>query len=129
MNVPVRDEQGFALFEAIVALALAALALSAIYRSVGDAVRAADAVRTKSSGLALARTQLGSLAADGTIQPGVSTGTYANGSTWRLTVSPLTRRAAAGNAAQPYWVVLEAFDRRGGPLVRLETARVARDEE
>ena len=126
--MPVRDEQGFALFEAIVALALAALALSAIYRSVGDAVRAADAVRTKSSGLALARTQLGSLAADGTIQPGVSTGTYANGSTWRLTVSPLTRRAA-GNAAQPYWVVLEAFDRRGGPLVRLETARVARDDE
>lgn len=128
MNQPQSDNAGFALFETIVALALASLALSAIYRSTGESVRATSVVRMKAAGLSLARTHLGSLAGDGVLPQGISSGVYENGLRWRLSVAPLAARADQA-AAQPVWIVLETFDRRGGVLVKLETARVVREAQ
>lgn len=119
-----RQTDGFVLFEAIIALALAALALSAVQQSVGSTLRAARLARVKAEALALVRTHIDSVGADGTVVPGQSTGTYANRLAWRLTVSAIAAADSDGRA--PYWITLEALDPRGGSLVLLETARVAR---
>lgn len=119
------NEAGFALFEAIVAIALASLALASVYRTVGDAVRTSSAVRENQTALALTRAQIDAIAADGTIQSGNFHGTYAGGLHWRLSVEPLSERTDA-STAQPFWVILDALDRRDRLIVRLETAKLAR---
>jgi type II secretory pathway component PulJ len=120
------NEDGFALFEAIVAIALASLALAAVYRTVGDAVRASATVRENQSALALARTQLNAIAADGTIRSGQSHGTYAGGLRWRLSVATLSERPIP-DSVQPFWVVLESLDHNDKLIVRLETAKLAQE--
>jgi hypothetical protein len=119
-------EDGFGLAEAIVALAIIALALPACYRAMGGAFRASAGVKTHEAALSLARTQLDTLGADGRMQEGTFLGSYANGLKWRLTSSALS---AEGNGAQgnsrPYWVVLEVFDRSERRLLKLETAKLA----
>jgi type II secretory pathway pseudopilin PulG len=122
-----RPDAGFALFEAIIALALASIALSAIYRTVGDSARATNRVRTKQASVALARSHLDSLGSDGTIQNGTTSGTYENGIRWRLTVTPLSSRPDIGPTQKPHWVALECFDTAGVSLLKLETAKIARE--
>ena len=119
---------GFALVEAIVALAIVTLALAALYQGMGVAYRAVARVQLHEAALVQARSHLDSLGADGTMQAGPSSGTYDNGLPWRLSVSALTSKSGLADAGlRPYWVVLEALDRRGATIIKLETAKLARE--
>ena len=130
MKGPPSSDNGFGLFEAIVALAIASLALSALYRSLGGAVRAAGTVQEHGTVLAMARSHFDSLGSDGLLQAGATSGAYGNGATWRLLVTPLSNQpVGVGPKMRPYWLSLEAFDRRRNLLLKLETAKVARAPE
>ena len=126
MNRPKTSDAGFGLVEAIVALAIASLALTALYRSLAGAFRAAARVQIHEAALVLARSHFDSLGSDGVLQVGKFSGSYVNGLQWRLNVSALaTRTSRVGGPDRPYWLVLEVFDRGGAVLLDLETAKMA----
>ena len=125
-----QTDAGFGLLEAIVALAIASLALTALYRSLGGAIRAAGRVQEHEAALVLARSHFDSLGSDGFLQVGTSAGAYANGLAWRLNVSTLSTKTSDTAATyRPYWLALEVFDRSRTSLLKLETAKVAREAQ
>ncbi len=127
MNRPHNSDAGFGLVEAIVALAIASLALTALYRSLSSAVRAAASVQEYAAAIVLARSHLDSLGSDDNLQPGATGGAYANGLPWRLNVTPLSNQLPdVGSPFRPYWLILNVLDRNRKPLLTLETAKVAR---
>ena len=118
-------EAGSGIIEAIVALAIIAIGLSAFCKAAGDAYRAAARIKIHGNALALTRSHLDRLGQDGPLQDGVVSGHFSKDMPWHLTVSALSPGAGAPNAAsRSYWLVLETFDRRGVSLVRLETAKL-----
>ena len=121
------DDRGFALLEAIVAMAIASLALSAIYRTVGNGLRAASRVQTIQSAVVVSRSHLSSIGIDGTLSAGDSRGSYGNGLRWQLNVTDMTARSTDANALRAYWITLKTIDRSGALLLELETARIARE--
>ncbi len=122
-------ESGFALLEVIVAIAIAALALATIYRTMADGFRSASRVDTLQAAVVASRSHLDALAADGTLNPGTSTGAYANGIRWRLSVTDLSTKTLQANALRPFWIKLVATDKAGVPLIELETAKLAREAQ
>ncbi len=120
-------ESGFALLEAIVAMAIASLALTAIYRTIGNGLRAASRVQTLQAAVVVARSHLNSLGGDGTLISGTSSGAYDNGIRWRLNVAALSNRAGEPETLRPYWITLKAIDPSGALLLELESARMARE--
>ena len=120
-------EQGFALLEAIVAMAIASLALTTIYRTIGDGMRTASRVQTMQAAIVVARSHLDSLGSDGTLQSGASAGAYDNGMRWRLSIADLSTATGEAATLRPYWITLIASDRTGAALLTLETAKLARE--
>lgn len=120
--VKVDHESGFGVLEAIVALAIAALALGALYRSTGMALRATDRSKQHLQALAQAESHLGTLGITTPLLPGDTGGTYRDGTSWRLKITSLSR-AGTPDPAPPMWIVLETFDRSGARLTRLETSK------
>jgi hypothetical protein len=112
--------------EALVALAIIAVGLTAFTKAVSSSYRAAARVKLSAAALASARSHLDSVGQTGPLDDGVFTGSYANELPWRLTVSALGNAPRPpASSAQPFWVVVEAFDRRGVRLVKLETAKLS----
>ena len=122
-------EQGSALLEVIIAMAIVSIALGTFYRTSGEAFRAASRVQTLQATIVVARSQLDALGSDGSLEPGTSTGVYQNGARWRLSVADLSNRSQDANALRPYWITLTAQDRSGGQTIKLETARIAREAQ
>lgn len=123
---------GFGLTEAIVALAIVALGLAAFCQSATTSYRAAARLKVQSDALAFSRTLIDQFGQDGIVPEGVSSGQFMAGLPWRMTVSMLSppkSPASAGPRGAPraHWVVLETFDARGAVLVKLETAKLARE--
>lgn len=94
-------ERGFTLLEVIVAIALAALALVALFQagsagllSVGQATRLEMAVDR-------AQSHLAEFAGSGAITPGDSEGDDGDGFHWRLTARPIMSQATAETSNQP----------------------------
>ena len=122
---PVR-QSGFSIMEALVALTIIAVGLTAFTKAVSGSYRAAARVKLSAAALASARSHLDSVGQTGPLEDGVFTGSYANDLPWRLTVSALANAPRApASSTRPFWVVVEAFDRRGVRLVRLETAKLS----
>jgi type II secretory pathway pseudopilin PulG len=117
---------GFSVMEALVALAVIAIGLTAFTKAVSSSYRTAAHLKLSVAALTSARSHLDSIDRTGPLEDGTSTGNYANDLPWRLTISALasTPRAPA-IGARPFWVVLEAFDRRGVRLVKLETVKLS----
>ena len=118
-------QQGYALLEVIVAMAIASVALATIYRTIGDGLRAASKVKTMQAAVVAARTHLDALGSEGVLGAGTTTGTYGNGVRWRLTIADLSGPKADATSLRPYWIKLVAIDRSGAPLLNLETAKIA----
>jgi type II secretory pathway pseudopilin PulG len=117
---------GFGIIEALVALTIIAIGLTAFTRAVNSSYQTAARVKLSAAALTSARSHLDAVGRTGPLEDGVFTGHYANDLPWRLTVSALAnapRPPATGT--QPFWVVIEAFDRRGIRLVKLETAKLS----
>lgn len=122
------SDSGFGLVEAIVALAIIAGGLAAFCQATGNAYRTAARLKINAAALAIARSHLDLLGQDGALEAGVTTGRYGNDLPWRLTVSALLPgNSDTASASRPYWLMLETFDRRGAPLVKLETAKLMRE--
>lgn len=133
------NEHGFSLIEVIVALAIVAFGLANFSQAISTSVRAAQRTRLQAIALADIQSHLNSLGVDGVVEVGRSTGRYRDGLPWRLDVSALTEQAfapASGEAnlapafsagqIRCYWVVLEAFNSSGSPLVKLQTAKLVK---
>jgi prepilin-type N-terminal cleavage/methylation domain-containing protein len=127
MNEPPQSRRaGFSIIEALVALTIIAIGLTAFTKAVSSTYRTAARLKLSAAALTSARSHLDSVGRAGPLEDGISTGSYDNDLPWRLTVSALAnapRPPASG--AQPFWVVVEAFDRRGVRLVKLETAKLS----
>ena len=109
-------QKGFTLLETLVAFAIAALALTALYNGMltslligGDAARQAAA-------LAIARSHLATLDPAGAVVPGPREGDEAGLYHWSLSVTPVA--AARGGAS-------EAARGTNGPALVLYDARIA----
>jgi type II secretory pathway pseudopilin PulG len=125
-NLNSQRTSGFSIMEALVALTIIAMGLTAFTKAVSSSYRTAARLKLSAAALTSARSHLDSVGRTGPLEDGVFTGNYANDLPWRLTVSALAnapRPPAIGT--QPFWVVVEAFDRRGVRLVKLETAKLS----
>ena len=121
-------DAGFGLFEAIVALVIVALALSAFWGTIGEAYRASQRTKSYAASVIAARSQLDRIGMDDPLQSGSFTGTYSNRARWRMTVTPINKQGAEGatpSGSLAYWISLEVLDRQGKDLFVLETAKVA----
>ena len=117
-----RDEAGFTLVEVIVAFAVVVLVLASIYQAVVGAYRGEARAQVRERALAQARAHLEVIGVEHPVEPGESTGSYATGVAWRLTVTPVEVLAYKGQA---FRIVLEPLDESGNPLLRLETFKLA----
>lgn len=120
-------QAGFTVLEALVALVILAVSLTTFYRMLATSYRAQARTSMVVSTLALARSHLDSVLMDANTEAGTSAGTLANGVRWQMAIAPVATLASAEDPSSgPYWVVLEAYDRGRRPLLKLETAKVAR---
>jgi general secretion pathway protein I len=127
-----RSEAGFTLLEVVVATAIAALALVALFQSgsaglftAGEAIRVAEAVDR-------AQSHLAATADAGTIAPGETEGDDGGGYHWRLSTRPIASRQAPtpglGDAATTLYdirVTVSWGGRRHPRSVELESRRIA----
>ncbi len=127
MLAPSRSEDGFGLMEVIVALAIAAAAMTALLRAEGGALNAAGRVQSYDLALRHARAHLDALGSEGGLASGQTRGSYGNGIGWHLSIAALT--ADVPPAERMYWVVLTALDRSNRTLVKLETAKPGREAQ
>jgi len=116
-----RHDAGFTLVEVIVAFAIVTMVLAALYYSIGGAYRGYAQAQVREQTLALARTHLDVIGIEEPLQPGESSGTYATGVAWRLTVEPVETASYRGRA---FRILLQTLDAGGHPLVGLETFKV-----
>lgn len=125
-QIPHRDS-GFTLLETVVAMAIAAIGLATVFRTISDGLRTASRVQSVQAAVVVARSHLDGVGADGTLTSGLSTGSYDNGLRWRLDVVDLSTQTGDSAQPRPYWITLVALDRRGVSILQLETAKVARE--
>jgi prepilin-type N-terminal cleavage/methylation domain-containing protein len=116
-----RSEAGFTLIEVVVAFVIVTIILAALYQAIAGAYRGYARTQMQEQTLALARAQLEAVGTVEPLRPGESTGTYATGVAWRLTVEPAGTSSYRGRA---FRVVLEAEDPGKKPLLRLETFKL-----
>lgn len=120
------NQSGFTVLEAVVAVAIASLVLTALYSAEMGAYRAARRVKLQQAVLPRAQTHLDRLASDGRIGEGSSSGVYDNGMRWTLSVRALAKGDGTPTALLPFWVTLTTYDSRGKLLLQLDTAKMAR---
>jgi type II secretion system protein I len=116
-----RHDAGFTVVEVLVAFAIVTIVLAALYQTVAGAYRGYARVQVREQTLALARAHLEAVGIESPLQPGESTGTYATGVAWHLTVEPVETASYRG---RPFHILLQAFDRGDKPLLRLETFKL-----
>ena len=116
-----RHDAGFTVVEVLVAFAIVTIVLAALYQTVAGAYRGYARLQVREQTLVLARAHLEAVGIETPLQPGESTGTYATGVPWHLTVEPVETASYKGRA---FRVMLQALDRGGRSLLRLETFRL-----
>jgi len=116
-----RHDAGFTVVEVLVAFAIVTIVLAALYQTVAGAYRGYARVQVREQTLALARAHLEAVGIETPLQLGESTGTDATGVPWHLTVEPVETASYKGRA---FRVMLQALDRGGRSLLRLETFRL-----
>jgi len=101
--VPMRiASAGFTLLEVLVAFAIAALALAAVYDGAIAGLRSTHLASRQAGALAIARSHLAALDPQGTVAPGIVEGDEPPGYHWVLTVVPLGVAAPGGvDTARP----------------------------
>ena len=116
-----RRDAGFTLVEVLVAFTIVTIVLAALYQAIAGAYRGYARAQVREQTLALARAQLEAVGIEAPLQSGVSTGAYATGVVWHLTVEPAETASYKGQA---FRILLEALDPGGRPLLRLETFKL-----
>jgi general secretion pathway protein I len=91
------DDEGFTLLEVIVALALAALALVALFQAGSAGLLTANEATRVEAAVDRAQSHLAEFAGTGMITPGGSEGDDGDGYHWRLTARPITSHPAGAS--------------------------------
>ena len=121
------DDTGFALLEVIVAMAIASFALAVIYQTIGNGLRNVARVQLLQAAVIAARSQLDAVGTDGLVTTGTFEGRYGNGTRWQMSIADLSNQPKDPTKLRPYWITLDALDDSGRQLLRLETAKLARE--
>jgi general secretion pathway protein I len=116
-----RREAGFTLVEVVVAFAIAAVVLGALYTLMAGALRGEGGAAARDQALAVARAHLEAIGIEQPLAAGETTGVYPNGVPWRLAIEPVETPSYRGQA---FRIVLEPLSATGKPLARLETFRL-----
>ncbi|AUN95757.1 type IV pilus modification PilV family protein [Pseudazoarcus pumilus] len=124
-----RGQRGFSLIEVVVAFAILALSLGALYQSAGGSVRGMQEVERRSAAVLLARSLL---ELHDTVPEGgfVRDGRSESGGYWRI--SATRDLSAAGDDMWPlYHVEVEVWDAdaRAAPVFRVATLRPEREPD
>lgn len=120
-----RRDAGFTILEVLVALAILALSLIALYRALGSAYSGARRVGLQDEAMAVGQSQIARVGNDLALGPGKLEGKLSRGYTWRLVVEDITA-ARSSLLFRRYAVTYEALDPFGAPLFQLRTFRIAR---
>ena len=125
-NSSFSDDDGFALVEVLAAFVIVTLGLMSIYSAMAGQYRQGATVNIRQSTLAYAESHLEELGGASAITPGTTTGTYANGASWRLVAVELPSSGGArALAARPLAVSFSAFDTSRRQFLRLKTVYFA----
>lgn len=95
---PDRRDGGFALLEVLIAFAIAAFALSALYGGVLTGMRGAGTAARTEEALSHARSHLGALGHGQDLVAGETSGDDGGGFHYRLRIEPIARIAPQGTA-------------------------------
>jgi general secretion pathway protein I len=98
-------EQGFSLLETVIALAIASMALVALFQAGSTGLFAVDTASRADEALERAKSHLAALGAGVTLTPGDSEGDDSAGYRWHLHVRPIASRASSANEPGPASIV------------------------
>ena len=93
-----KSESGFTLIEMLVALAIVAISMAVLLNVIADNLERTRRARDETVAMSLVQSLLAQ-SSSGTPQPGVATGRFGNGFSWRLQTEPLA--GAEERAAWP----------------------------
>jgi general secretion pathway protein I len=97
MSTSQRNDGGFTLLEVVVALAIAGLALVALFQAGGTGLFAADTSARAEEAVARAQSHIAAVGRDAALTAGQFTGNDGGGYRWRISVQPLAVRQASGS--------------------------------
>lgn len=118
-------EAGFTLIETLVALAIVAVALTALGMLVGANIRATRSLEQRLQLIETARAIVSALPDRDQLTPGDTRGEIA-GQRWRIDVMPFTGNVVDPNAASP-WIpqtVVVRVEAPTGEILRVDTVRL-----
>jgi general secretion pathway protein I len=127
---PDRAVAGFTLIEVVVALALVAVALTAIGSLIATTIRGTRSIDQHLSLAETARAIEAALPGRDELKPGTSTGEMA-GYRWRLDVLPFTASFVDPRLPSPWMpqTVVITVQAPGGPVLQINTVRLQRRPE
>lgn len=96
MSADGKNGRGFTLLEVVVALAIAGLALVALFQAGSTGLFAADASARAEEGVERAQSHLAAVGRDAALAPGEFNGDDGGGYRWRVAVQPLASRQISG---------------------------------
>jgi general secretion pathway protein I len=96
-----RSERGFTLLEAIVAFAIAALALSILFRAATGGMTAVATAGRYEEAVSRAKSHLAAIGHDGPLSDTTTEGDDGGGFHWRIRIVPLASVAPPANGPQP----------------------------
>ncbi len=125
--------RGFTLLEVLVAFVIFAVASLAIYRAISSGMSGIETSDSRAVALLHARSKLDELGAAVPVEPGTRHGTFADGLSWTLVITPFFRMAEESKPQEEdenvlptaaYTVEVTVVDAHGYPLT-LTTYRLA----
>lgn len=123
------DERGFSVVEVLVAFAIVAIALTAIFAAIGGQARERVTRELRARVLGLARSHLEAVCQSTDPPPAARSGIYPDGSRWRMRVSPLTISTdVTALPARAAVVRIDLFSRSGHQLGVLRSIKLERTE-
>ena len=124
MSAPIGncDDAGFTLIEVLVGFVIVTLGLVSFYSGVGLSYRHLVESQLRQEALGRARSHLETLGNIVELAPGSTSGTYANGLQWRLSIAEL---AGSTGTAVPRLVILDTYDHGNRHLTQLRTVKLA----
>jgi len=124
-----RRQRGFTLIEVVVAFAILALSLGALYESFGGSLRRATAASKRELAALRAESLLAEFRGSAGLAPQPRSGQDADGNEWRITSKPYPAELAERSAWVAEAVTVEvSWGKSAGRAVKFETIELLRRE-
>jgi general secretion pathway protein I len=128
----IREEKGFTLLEALVALAIAAFAAAAAFSSLQASAAAISKVEETAAAITIAKARLAAIGIETPLEAGETSGTAHNGMQWTARVWPRITSDNSFSETRPaaYWISVDVLWRNKQNQLqsrKLTTLKLARD--